>query len=682
MTSHSNSRSNDLKRVARLALATGACCVALAGVARASVLYVTPDGSASDAHCATPVFMIYPSPKPPTTPCEIHHAIAVAQAGDEVIVESGDYDLSVSGDVVIDKPLNLHGSVAGPQRPSFSGAGFQVTSGANTGGNMQLADLMITQRGSEPALYVDASGLYQRLFLESTFTGTQASPGTALSIGPDPIGQNSVYVLDTIAAATSNGYETAILSDAPAIANPLITSDTAIAVGSNPVAIENDAHSQLVVRSAIAYATYNNGQRGVDLKALYGSINVAGSNYSGVDGTIVDAGANQTNARPALDSSYHEYPDSPTISAGGSLGQFPPEYDIDGEQRVVSGKVDIGADEYLPPPASTLQAATDVHAISATLHATINPNGVDTTYHFVYGPPQAGVNGPSVDVGSGNSPTSVSLLVTGLKPSTLYNFALAATNVSVDNPGSHYADPGLLQFTTPPLPPNTTPPANTAPPVITGAAQQGATLTATPGTWSGTGPLSYSYQWRDCDASGANCGDIPGATGTSDTLVHGDLGHTLRVSVTASNAAGSAVVESAPTATVTSPPSPPPLKTTGLSLLASRFAADRGTALTLTLSLPATVDVLVTQTVRGHEVNHRCKAGASRGGGCRLTIRRTERTFSGVEGRNTFKLQLRGLAPGRYSANVSARATDGSASTPVTIGFTITRPRRSCAGCK
>ena len=76
-----------------------------------------------------------------------------------------------------------------------------------------------------------------------------------------------------------------------------------------------------------------------------------------------------------------------------------------------------------------------------------------------------------------------------------------------------------------------------------GAAGNGQTLSADPGTWNGTGTLTYSYQWQHCDANGANCHDIAGATASTYTPNDADVGGTVRVVVTATNEAGS----SAPT---------------------------------------------------------------------------------------------------------------------------------------
>ena len=95
-----------------------------------------------------------------------------------------------------------------------------------------------------------------------------------------------------------------------------------------------------------------------------------------------------------------------------------------------------------------------------------------------------------------------------------------------------------------------TPPANTAAPVITGSAAVGWTLNASTGTWSGTTPITYAYQWRRCATSGSSCSDIGGATSQSYQLANGDAGHTLRVVVTATNVGGSGQSTSNATSTI------------------------------------------------------------------------------------------------------------------------------------
>jgi hypothetical protein len=96
---------------------------------------------------------------------------------------------------------------------------------------------------------------------------------------------------------------------------------------------------------------------------------------------------------------------------------------------------------------------------------------------------------------------------------------------------------------------NAGPPVNAAPPAILGSAQQGQALIATPGSWNGTPPIGYSYQWERCDTSGANCVDV-GLAGSSYTLTSADVGSTIVVAVTASNSAGSATASSAATMVV------------------------------------------------------------------------------------------------------------------------------------
>ncbi len=101
---------------------------------------------------------------------------------------------------------------------------------------------------------------------------------------------------------------------------------------------------------------------------------------------------------------------------------------------------------------------------------------------------------------------------------------------------------------------------NTAPPKITGTTVEGHTLEVSNGSWSEQ-PTSFAYRWRRCDASGASCSSISGATGSGYALKKADVGHTLRVEVTAANSLGETLVTSAQTAVIQVAPPGVPVNT-------------------------------------------------------------------------------------------------------------------------
>jgi hypothetical protein len=92
-------------------------------------------------------------------------------------------------------------------------------------------------------------------------------------------------------------------------------------------------------------------------------------------------------------------------------------------------------------------------------------------------------------------------------------------------------------------------PVDVTVPTISGTVQQGQSLTATPGTWIGNG-ATFAYQWQHCDAAGANCTDIAGATAQTYGVTAADVGTTLHVVVSATNRFGTASAPSVPTAVV------------------------------------------------------------------------------------------------------------------------------------
>ncbi|HEX7610808.1 MAG TPA: IPT/TIG domain-containing protein, partial [Solirubrobacteraceae bacterium] len=78
----------------------------------------------------------------------------------------------------------------------------------------------------------------------------------------------------------------------------------------------------------------------------------------------------------------------------------------------------------------------------------------------------------------------------------------------------------------------------------------GQSLSSTTGAWTGTGPISYGYRWKQCNAAGESCKEISGASASALSLISGEVGSTMRVVVTATNSAGSTSATSAPTGLV------------------------------------------------------------------------------------------------------------------------------------
>ena len=93
-------------------------------------------------------------------------------------------------------------------------------------------------------------------------------------------------------------------------------------------------------------------------------------------------------------------------------------------------------------------------------------------------------------------------------------------------------------------------PLLSTPPSIVGPPEAGRLLAAVPGTWEGGKPLRFTYQWKRCDAAGANCALIAGAVREKYTPVSDDVGHSLTVVATATSATAAASATASPTAAV------------------------------------------------------------------------------------------------------------------------------------
>ena len=96
-------------------------------------------------------------------------------------------------------------------------------------------------------------------------------------------------------------------------------------------------------------------------------------------------------------------------------------------------------------------------------------------------------------------------------------------------------------------------PANTSPPLVSRAAVQSQTFSATQGSWTQV-PTGYAYQWLRCGASRTGCQAISGATSATYATVAADNGSALEIRVSATNSRGTTAAVSKPTGLVVGMP--------------------------------------------------------------------------------------------------------------------------------
>jgi acid phosphatase type 7 len=257
---------------------------------------------------------------------------------------------------------------------------------------------------------------------------------------------------------------------------------------------------------------------------------------------------------------YHDA----TVISGVTYTYTVDATDAAGNHSPLSNAVTITpVSDVQPPTTPTSVTATAVGPTRVDLTWSASTDNVGVTGYTIYR------NGSQLDV-TGGATTSYS--DTTVSPGTQYSYTLDAFDAAA-NHSSRSSPPAVV--TTPSAP------GNTSPPTISGNAVAGQTLTADPGQWSGSPPITYTYQWRSCDQSGNGCSNIAGATSQTYVLQQGDIGTTLRVVVTAANAYGSASATSVPTAVVADPGPIPPSNTSlptisGTPQMGQTLTADPG----------------------------------------------------------------------------------------------------------
>ena len=98
-------------------------------------------------------------------------------------------------------------------------------------------------------------------------------------------------------------------------------------------------------------------------------------------------------------------------------------------------------------------------------------------------------------------------------------------------------------------------PVNLGAPELSGALpRDGELYSTTLGTWAGTAPLVHDRQWLRCNATGASCTPLSGEISATYRLTAADLGATVRIEVSATNAHGATKAQSAPSPVILAAP--------------------------------------------------------------------------------------------------------------------------------
>jgi hypothetical protein len=301
--------------------------------------------------------------------CEIHKAVGLAAAGDDVVVLPGSYGLSST--LTITKPITLEGSPgqARPQLLGFAGIGGPTVElhrdGTSGPAGFTLRHLEIAS---------DASGV------QAVFSHEDGAPATIEDVIATASGANAqaiattcsgILVRSSVARTTGSGGTAIRLrtsSDVSSCAGAVdvrnVTADArgtgSVGISATVNAISGYCNSMIAsVKNTIARGTAYDTQAQGDScigGAFQSAINTFYSDWvtkqEGTGGTV-DPGAGHVTQDPlfvdAAGGDYHELAGSPTIDAGTAADTKLGATDFDGDTRTVGAAPDIGADEYVPP---------------------------------------------------------------------------------------------------------------------------------------------------------------------------------------------------------------------------------------------------------------------------------------------------------------------------------------------
>jgi hypothetical protein len=392
-------------------------------------------GGASAAQANTPR---YASVSPVSTdactadaPCSIQAAINgtganPVHAGDEVIVLPGTYGSSDAPTPALSDttgtPVHIHGQ-AGAARPLILSNAISAAITLNDPGS-SLSHVAVESVAPAGGIAINLQG--------GSASDVVAATSTNNGVACEVLGSLSDAICSS-AGISGAAIEADTSSVGTQTVSPAIHGVTAWAsgTGSDGLRVHGTTDSPIPVH---ATNTIFHGASDVDASGpstvtldhdSFATVAAGPSAAVTPAGTAGNVGAAQLVA-PA-NANFRELPTSPTVDSGAPDASA---LDVYGGQRTLGHGTDIGAAELVPAPGALATGASSVTDTTATVTGFVDPEGLPTVAHFLYGTtPGTGSHTLDIPAGTAAGAKRFSVQLTGLRPNQTYYVRLQATSV-------------------------------------------------------------------------------------------------------------------------------------------------------------------------------------------------------------------------------------------------------------